>query len=342
MPFFPPVLDGRAQVDQELGVKAALEGLAGQGLVCCLPGGFEELRVPGQPGSLFGLDYARGLSPVSAGPPSDAQRAQRFPHSGRQADTSVQDGLQPLVQLPAGRMAWRQIECPGFPLAADRSPQPGRYCRQCRLNVATGAPEALSRRCCFRLRVPRSPRRASMPSITICRTSGPGCPDSSCQCAAIRSSKLWPCGKCSALAVTPNHNRRRANQPTAGVEGRSAHPLPLGQPGRGVDPRIHFRSASPGRGWMCGSMVVFGGRYAHPPGSGFLAWVGSTQPSRSLRDDPPVLRLPHQRPDVLTVRIMPTATGWSSAAQIGHTPGPSGPSPGAMARSRKRTGAPHR
>ena len=32
-----------------------------------------------------------------------------------------------------------------------------------------------------------------------------------------------------------------------------------------------------------------------------------------------------------TARIMSTATRWSIAAQIGHTPGPSGPSPGAMA-----------
>ena len=34
--------------------------------------------------------------------------------------------------------------------------------------------------------------------------------------------------------------------------------------------------------------------------------------------------------------------GWSSAAQIGQTPGPSGPSPGSMTVSRTRTGAPHR
>ncbi len=45
----------------------ALEGLAGHCLVCCLPGGFDDLPVPGQPGGPFGLECARDLGPVSAG-----------------------------------------------------------------------------------------------------------------------------------------------------------------------------------------------------------------------------------------------------------------------------------
>src|SRR5260370_31947296 len=57
--------------------------------------------------------------------------------------------------------------------------------------------------------------------------------------------------------------------PPPGSAGPAETAGPPGPPG--VDARIDLRPASPGRGWMRASMVVFGGRCAHPRPSSVIA-----------------------------------------------------------------------